>query len=91
MSKIFAKVREERSIFRSGANGLASKFLTVQQSINRSISKHRGEAFLRSLDQRLLEDAGFEPVQRTEGAQDHASRSDFLPLLEPFSWTRFGK
>ena len=91
MKKIFPKAQVERSIFWRWCSDLASRFLTALQSINQSISSHRDEVLLRSLDQRLLLDVGFEPVQKTEVAQDHASRSNFRPLLEPFSWTRFGK
>jgi hypothetical protein len=91
MRSIFPKVQAKGSVFWAGYNALVSMLLTVRKSIDERVIKHHDEAILRGLDRHLLADVGFERMPKIEITPDHASRSDFLPLSEPFSWTRFGK
>jgi hypothetical protein len=91
MTRLFPNAEAERWIFWSGYDALGSWLLVLQRSFDQHIVKHRDEAIIRSLDRRLLEDAGIEPMPNLEITPQNASRRHFLPLSEPFSWTRFGK
>ena len=91
MSKLFPALQPKSSIFRSGYWLVSSMILAGRLAIERSIARHREEAMLRALDRRLLQDIGFEPAPTVEVKSDHASRSDFAPLRELFSWARFVK
>jgi hypothetical protein len=92
MTRITPKLQPKSSILLWAGYGLlCSRIWAGFRAIERSIARHREEAVLCDLDRRLLQDIGFEPVTTAKTKSDHASRSDFAPLREIFSWTRFGK
>lgn len=91
MSRITPRTQSHNPVLRSGYNAVSARVFAGLKAIERLVSYYREEAVLRSLDRRLLEDIGFEPLPQAECRPDHACRNEFAPLWEVFSWTRFGK
>ena len=91
MSKNTSELRSSESVLRSGCEAVARGVRHALGRIELYFALSREQAILRSINKRLLEDIGYEPIPQTEYRPDHLSRNEFTTLAEIFCLTRFHK
>ena len=91
MSKNTSEVRSPESVMRSGYEAVARPVRHALARIELYFALSREEAILRSINRRLLEDIGYEPIPQADFRPDHVSRNEFTTLAEIFCLTRFHK
>jgi hypothetical protein len=91
MSKNTFQVRLPESVLRSGYEAVARPVRYALGRVELYLALSREEAILRSINKRLLEDIGYEPIPQTDFRPDHASHNEFTKLAEIFGLTRFQK
>lgn len=91
MSKITSELRSSHSLLHRGYDAFSCRVRSTFGRLERYIALSREEAILRSINKRLLEDIGIEPIPQTDFRPDHLSRNEFTTLAEIFCLTRFHK